>query len=84
MNIPNINFICLASITSSPESVQYFMSWVPALQNRVSYVVCKNEKDGTVFPDYDGMGEAMEFREEFIKINNRITKGGVSGTPPYS
>jgi hypothetical protein len=41
-----VSFVCLASITSSPDSGQSFLNWVSALQNRVRYVVFRNLKDG--------------------------------------
>jgi hypothetical protein len=60
-----VRFVCLASITSSPDSVQSFFNWVTALQHRVSYVVFKNLKDGDFLPDYDASDEALNFREKF-------------------
>ena len=63
--LANVNFVCLAAITSSPDSVQSFLNWVGALQDRVAYVVFKNQKDGDVFPDYEGSDEAILFRENF-------------------
>jgi hypothetical protein len=60
-----VSFVCLASITSSPDSVQSFFNWVTALQHRVSYVVFKNLKDGDFLPDYDASDEALNFREKF-------------------
>jgi len=62
--LTDIRFICVASITSSPDSVQSFLNWAAALKNQVSYVVCKNQKDGDIFPDYDDSKEALLFREE--------------------
>ncbi len=60
-----VRFVCIASVTSSPDSVQSFFNWVAALQDRVSYVVFKNLKDGDYLPDYDASNEALEFRERF-------------------
>lgn len=60
-----VNFICVASITSSPDSVQSFLHWIFALQNRVSYIVFKNLKDGDSLPDYELSDEAIRFREKF-------------------
>ncbi len=60
-----VRFVCVASITSSPDSVQSFFNWVGALKNRVTYVVFKNLKDGDVLPDYDASDEALHFREKF-------------------
>jgi hypothetical protein len=59
------SFVCLASITSSPDSVQSFFNWVTALQDQVTYVVFKNLKDGDYLPDYDSSNEALDFRERF-------------------
>ncbi len=60
-----IRFVCVASITSSPDSVQSFFNWVGALQEKVRYIVFKNLKDGDVLPDYDSSNEALSFRERF-------------------
>lgn len=57
-----VNFICIGSITSSPDSVQSFLHWVSALQNRVAYVVFKNLKDGDSLADYDYSDEALKFK----------------------
>jgi hypothetical protein len=59
-----VDFICLASITSSPDSVQSFLNWVSALQDRVRYVVFKNHKDGDYLPDYDESDGALRFRQQ--------------------
>ena len=61
----SIRFVCVASVTSSPDSVQSFFHWVVALQNRVTYVVFKNLKDGNLLPDYEESSEAIQFREKF-------------------
>jgi hypothetical protein len=60
-----VRFVCVAAITSSPDSVQSFFNWVTALQDRVTYVVFKNHKDGDYLPDYDASDEALDFRERF-------------------
>ncbi len=60
-----VSFICLASITSSPDSVQSFLNWVAALDDRVRYVVFKNLKDGDYLPDYDESDGALSFRQRF-------------------
>jgi hypothetical protein len=60
-----IRFVCVASITSSPDSVQSFFNWVAALQDRVIYIVFKNHKDGDYLPDYEASDEALEFQERF-------------------
>ncbi len=62
---PRVRFVCVASITSSPDSVQSFFNWVTALQDRVTYVVFRNLKDGDYLPDYDKSNEALAFRERF-------------------
>jgi len=69
LNLPfpkltDIQFVCIASVTSSPDSVQSFMNWATALKDKVSYVVCKNQKDGEIFPDYDNSNQALMFREK--------------------
>jgi len=60
-----VAFICLASVTSSPDSVQSFLNWVTALQDRVRYIVFRNHKDGDYLPDYDESDGALSFRETF-------------------
>jgi hypothetical protein len=60
-----VRFICIASITSSPDSVQSFFNWVNALHGRVTYIIFKNFKDGEYLPDYDASDEALAFREKF-------------------
>jgi hypothetical protein len=49
-----VRFFCLASVTSSPDSVQSFLNWVAALQDRVHYL-----------PDYDESDGALAFRQAF-------------------
>ncbi|MCI0627503.1 MAG: hypothetical protein L0387_38630 [Acidobacteria bacterium] len=60
-----VSFVCLGSITSSPDSVQSFLTWTTALQERVCYVVFKNLKDGEYLPDYDETSQAVEFQGKF-------------------
>ena len=60
----NVKFICILSITSHPDSVHSAMNWATELKNKVSYVVCKNHKDGDVFSDYDHSNQAVIFRTE--------------------
>ena len=60
--LPDVKFICIAAITSSPDSVQSALNWARELRNRVSYVVCRNCKDGDIFPDYYISKEAISFR----------------------
>jgi hypothetical protein len=61
----DVSFTCLASITSSPDSVQSFLNWVSALQDRVQYVIFKNLKDGDYLPDYEESDGALAFRQQF-------------------
>lgn len=61
----NFRFVCIAAITSSPDSVQSFFNWASSLRNRVTYVVFKNLKDGDYLPDYDASDQALKFREGF-------------------
>jgi hypothetical protein len=63
--LQSFQFVCLASITSSPDSVQSFFHWVDALQDRVTYIVFKNLKDGNYFSDYEESDESLYFRERF-------------------
>jgi ATPase MipZ len=58
-----VRFVCIGSITSSPDSAQSFLNWVTVLQNRVTYLVFKNLKDGDVLPDYESTSEAIAFRK---------------------
>jgi len=60
-----VRFICVAAITSSPDSVQSFFNWVSVLRRRVAYVVFKNLKDGDCLPDYDTSNQAILFREKY-------------------
>ena len=60
-----VGFVCLASVTSSPDSVQSLLNWVTALQDRVRYVVFRNLKDEDYLPDYDESYGALSFRETF-------------------
>jgi len=66
---PQVQFVCVASITSSPDSVQSFFNWVTALQDRVTYVVFRNLKDGDYLPDCDKSDEALAFRERFAQYH---------------
>ena len=65
LQFQGVGFICLASVTSSPDSVQSFLNWVTALEDRVRYVVFRNHKDGDYLPDYDKSDGALSFRETF-------------------
>ena len=72
--LENVNFICLASVTSSPDSVKSFLAWADSLRDAVSYIVCKNEKNGAAFPDYDSSELVFQFRAQMkphhVKIKN--------------
>jgi ATPase MipZ len=63
LNSLGVRFVCIGSITSSPDSAQSFLNWVTVLQDRVSYLVFKNLKDGEVLPDYETTSEAIAFRK---------------------
>lgn len=58
-----VEFLCLGSITSAPDSVQSFLNWATALENRVNYLVFKNLKDGDQLYDYERTRQAIEFQE---------------------
>jgi hypothetical protein len=45
------------------------MNWASELGDKVSYIVCKNYKDGDVFSDYDQSSQALIFREEHRPIH---------------
>jgi len=60
-----VGFIALASITSSPDSVQSFLNWAATLKDCVRYVVFKNLKDGDYLPDYDESSGALTFRYKY-------------------
>jgi hypothetical protein len=65
LNSLDLSFVCVASVTSSPDSVQSFLNWVAALRDHVTYVVFRNLKDGDFLSDYDGSNEALSFRRKF-------------------
>ncbi len=58
-----VTFVCVGSITSSPDSVQSFLNWAAALKGEVSYVVFRNLKDGKELADYDETKEALAFQK---------------------
>jgi len=72
--LPDIKFICIASITSSPDSIQSVLNWTTELKERVSYVICMNCKDGDVFPDYDKSAQAVRFRLDYKPIEILIPR----------
>jgi hypothetical protein len=63
LELLGVSFVCIGSITSSPDTVQSFLNWVTVLQNRVSYLIFKNLKDGESLPDYETTSEAVAFRK---------------------
>jgi hypothetical protein len=67
-DLPDVKFICIAAITSSPDSVRSVLNWADELQDKVSYVICKNCKDGDEFNDY-GADRALIFRNEYNPIH---------------
>jgi hypothetical protein len=69
-----VSFTCLGSITSSPDSVQSFLNWVTVLQDRVSYLMFKNLKDGEYLPDYEDTVEAIEFRKQLAPAHVTIPR----------
>lgn len=64
-----VRFVCIASITSSPDSVQSFFNWVSALRDRVTYIIFRNFKDGEYLPDYETSNQSLEFREKFKPLH---------------
>jgi len=72
--LPGIQFICIGAVTSSPDSVQTFLNWAAALKGYVKYVVCKNQKDGLTFPDYDTSEQALIFRDKYNPIEVDIPR----------
>jgi len=62
--VHDVKFICILSITSHPDSVHSAMNWAFELGDKVSYIVCKNYKDGDMFSDYDQSSQAVTFRGE--------------------
>ena len=72
--LPDVKFVCIAAITSSPDSVQSVLNWTTELKDKVSYVVFKNCKDGDVFPDYDKSGQAIRFRVDYKPIEILIPR----------
>jgi hypothetical protein len=58
-----VEFVCIGSVTSAPDSVQSFLNWPARLGDQVRYVVFKNQKDGDELFDYENSTQAMEFRK---------------------
>jgi len=72
--LKDVKFICLGSITSSPDSIQTFLNWAGKLKDKVEYVVFKNEKDGDTFPDYGTSDESTKFRSDYLPIEINIPR----------
>ena len=72
--LKDVNFICVGSITSSPDSIQTFLNWAGELEDKVSYIVFKNEKDGDTFPDYGTSDESTKFRSDYLPIEINIPR----------
>jgi len=72
--LKDVNFICVGSITSSPDSIQTFLNWAGELKNKVSYIVFKNEKDGDTFPDYGASNESENFRSSYLPMEINIPR----------
>jgi len=67
--LTGVRFICIAAITSQPDSVHSVMNWAAELKDKVSYVICRNCKDGEEFSDYDSSAESLIFREKHNPIH---------------
>jgi hypothetical protein len=72
--LKNVKFICVGSITSSPDSIQTFLNWAGELKDKVTYIVFKNEKDGDIFPDYGTSHESTNFRSDYLPIEINIPR----------
>ena len=72
--LSNVKFICLGSITSSPDSIQTFLNWAGELKDKVTYIVFKNEKDGDTFPDYGASTESVKFRTNYLPMEINIPR----------
>ncbi len=57
-----VEFVCVGSITSAPDSVQSFLNWAASLDDHVRYLVFRNLKDGEQLFDHDQTRQAPEFR----------------------
>jgi hypothetical protein len=69
-----VEFVCIGSITTAPDSVQSFLNWPGFLGERVSYVVFKNLKDGDQLFDYESSIQAAEFRKRLSPAHITIPK----------
>jgi len=69
-----VEFVCIGSVTSAPDSVQSFLNWPAALGDRVSYIVFRNLKDGDQLFDYENSVQATEFRKRLSPAHITIPK----------
>jgi hypothetical protein len=74
LNERGVEFVCVGSITSAPDSVQSFLNWAGSLQDHVRYLVFRNLKDGDQLYDYDQTRQAMEFRTAFRPAHITVPK----------
>ena len=72
--LKDVTFICLGSITSSPDSIHTFLNWAGELKDKVTYIVFKNEKDGDTFPDYGKSDESASFRSDYVPLEITIPR----------
>jgi hypothetical protein len=69
-----VEFVCIGSVTTAPDSVQSFLNWPGSLGDRVGYVVFKNLKDGHQLFDYENSVQAAEFRKRLSPEHVTIPK----------
>jgi hypothetical protein len=69
-----VEFVCIGSVTTAPDSVQSFLNWPGSLGDRVGYVVFKNLKDGHQLFDYENSVQAAEFRKRLSPVHVTIPK----------
>jgi hypothetical protein len=69
-----VEFVCVGSITSAPDSVQSFLNWAASLDDHVRYLVFRNLKDGEQLFDYDQTRQAGEFRTRFNPAHVTVPK----------
>ena len=69
-----VQFVCVGSVTSAPDSVQSFLNWTASLENHVRYLVFRNLKDGDNLYDYDQTRQAAEFRRLYAPVHVTVPK----------
>jgi hypothetical protein len=74
LNDRGVEFVCVGSITSAPDSVQSFLNWAGSLRDHVRYLVFRNLKDGEQLYDYDQTRQAMEFRTTYRPAHVTVPK----------